>query len=123
MDDLELWVLRSTEVKSEDVFELAAYGLLFAPNTIWALISDRLATTRHLYLFPRMDDLEIWISGSTQGRSKDGIELAAYGFLFATQTTWALIYDRLATTHNRKRYAASSNPHLHSAGVDLETLN
>jgi len=48
MDDRELWVSRSTEVKSKDGFELAAYGFLFAPNTMWTHISDRLATTRHL---------------------------------------------------------------------------
>jgi len=52
-------VSNSTEVKSKDGFELAAYGFLFAPHTKWALISDRLATTRHLSLFPEMDDLEL----------------------------------------------------------------
>jgi len=51
MDDLELWVSRSTEVKIENEFELAAYGFLLAPNTKWSLISDRLATTRHLSFF------------------------------------------------------------------------
>ena len=50
-DDLELSVLRSFEVKSEDRFELAAYGFLFAPHTIAAPISDCLATTRHLLPF------------------------------------------------------------------------
>jgi len=33
MDDLEIWVSRSTEVKCKDGFELAAYGFLFAPHT------------------------------------------------------------------------------------------
>jgi len=32
MDDLEIWVPRSTQVKCKDGFELAAYGFLFAPN-------------------------------------------------------------------------------------------
>ena len=50
MDDLELWASRSTQFKYNDWFELAAYGFLFAPHAIWAPISDRLATTRHLSL-------------------------------------------------------------------------
>jgi len=53
-DDLELWASRSTEVKSKKGFELAAYGFLFAPYTIWAIISDRLATKHHLSLFPKL---------------------------------------------------------------------
>jgi len=76
-------VSRSTQVKSKDGFKLAAYGFLFAPHTIWAPISDRLATTRHLSLFLKIDDLELLISRSTEVKSKDGFELAAYGFLVA----------------------------------------
>jgi len=49
-DDLEVWVSRSTRLKCKVGFELAAYGFLFAPHNIWALISDRLAPTRHLSL-------------------------------------------------------------------------
>jgi hypothetical protein len=51
MDDLEIWVSRSTQVECKDGFELAAYGFLFAPHTILALISDRLATKRYLLLY------------------------------------------------------------------------
>jgi len=51
MHDLEIWVSRSTRVRCEDGFELVVYGFLFAAHTIWAFISDRLATTRHLLLF------------------------------------------------------------------------
>jgi len=33
-----------THVICKDGFELVAYGFLFAPHTMWALISDRWAT-------------------------------------------------------------------------------
>ena len=82
MGDLEIWGSRSIQVKCKYVFELAAYEFLFAPHTIWALNSDRLATTRHLSLLPKMDDLEIWGSRSTEVKSKNGLALASYGFLF-----------------------------------------
>jgi len=59
MDDLQMWVRRSTQVKCKDGFELAVFGFVFALHTIWAPTSDRLATTRHLSLFPKMDDLEL----------------------------------------------------------------
>jgi len=38
MDELELWVSRSTEVESKDGFELAAYCFIFAPHTIVLLL-------------------------------------------------------------------------------------
>jgi len=34
MDYFELWVSRSTQVKSKDGFELTAYGLLYALHTL-----------------------------------------------------------------------------------------
>jgi len=34
-------------------------------------------------LSPKTDDLELWISRSIEVRSKNGFELAEYGFLFA----------------------------------------
>jgi len=57
--------------------------------------------TRHLSLFPKTDDLEItWRSGPIQVRCKGGFELAAYVFLFAPNTRWAHISDRLATVRH-----------------------
>jgi len=76
MDDLEIWVSMSTQGKSENRFELAAYGFLFALQSpcnmvtfFWpfghntAFIAVRCQET---------DDLEIWVSRSTQVRCKDG---------------------------------------------------
>jgi len=65
---------------------LQGYGFLFAPIHILALISDRLATIHHLLLFPKTDDLEIWVSRSIEVKYKGGFELAAYGFLFPPHT-------------------------------------
>jgi len=59
MDNLEIWISRSTQGRSKDGLELAAYGFLLAPHTTWALTYDRLATTRYLWLFSKMDDLEL----------------------------------------------------------------
>jgi len=95
-DDLEIWVSRSTQVKCKDGFELVANRFLFAPYTIWAYISDRLATTRHLALFLKTDDLEILGSRSSKVICKAGSELAAYGFQFApiqTMTLSATVFE------------------------------
>jgi len=46
-DDIEILGSRSTKVIREDRFELPSYDFLFTPHTIWALISDRLATVPH----------------------------------------------------------------------------
>jgi len=45
----------------------------------------------HCALCPKTDDLELWVSGSTEVKSKDGFELAAYGFLFAPHTNCGAI--------------------------------
>ena len=50
MDDLELWVSRSTEVKSEDGFELAAYGFLFTPHTNYGAICYCFRDIQHFRL-------------------------------------------------------------------------
>ena len=64
-DDLEDWGSRSSKVKCKHWFELAAYGFLFAPHTIWVLISGRLAATCHLSFF-WMDDLEKGVQGQSR---------------------------------------------------------
>ena len=62
-DDLEIWGSRSSKVKCKNGFELAVYGFLFAPHTIWALISGRLATTRQLPFFPKNMTLKNGVQG------------------------------------------------------------
>jgi len=42
----------------------------FCSPTIWALISDRLATTRHLSFFPRMDGLDYKFQGHLGSKVK-----------------------------------------------------
>ena len=105
--DLEKWGSRSLQVECKDEFKLAVCGFLFVPHTIWGLISDRLATTRHLSLFHKMDDLEIWGSRSIQAKCKNGFKLGSYGFLFALHTICALISNRLATAGHLLLFAMS----------------
>jgi len=103
-DNLAIQVSSSTQVKCKDGFEPAAYGFLFAPHTMWALISDRLSISCHLSLFPKWMSLKYGFQGqhrsNVQVKCKDGFELAAYGFPFAPHTMWALISDRLTTARH-----------------------
>jgi len=93
MGDIQIFSSRSSKVKCEDRLELTVYGFLFAPNTVRALISDRLATGHGLSLCPKMNDLEIFGSRLSKVISEDRFGLQAYGFLFTPHT----ICDRLAT--------------------------
>jgi len=82
MDDLELWVSRSTHVKCKDGFELAAYGFLFAPHTYGH--STLTVWPQHaIYpcaLCPKTDGLELWVLRSIEVKRKDGFELTALWF-------------------------------------------
>jgi len=67
-------------------FELTGYGLLFAPQTTWTPISDRLATTCilslcPLWLCPKWVTLKYGVQGQSRWNVKT--DFAAYGFIFA----------------------------------------